>query len=257
MKTGFSEAPAQFMSASQSARVVTESWAARNMFCPSCGHDHLQRFRANRPVADFFCGRCGDEYELKSQSKAFGKRVADGAYEKKIERLQAENAPNLILLQYDRGRKRVENLRIVPNFFFVPQAIERRRPLGPDARRAGWVGSNILLDRIPASGQIGVIHSGNIRDKSVVMREWDRLRFVERRVGDARGWLLEVMNCVERIGLLDFTLADVYAFETELASIFPRNNNVRPKIRQQLQVLRDGGFLEFLGQGHYRLIGPS
>jgi hypothetical protein len=27
---------------------------------------------------------------------------------------------------------------------------------------------------------------------------------------------------------------------------------VRPKIRQQLQVLRDMGFLEFLGGGRYR-----
>jgi len=31
------------------------------------------------------------------------------------------------------------------------------------------------------------------------------------------------------------------------------NHNIRPKIRQQLQILRDLGFLEFLGDGSYRL----
>ena len=31
------------------------------------------------------------------------------------------------------------------------------------------------------------------------------------------------------------------------------NRHVRPKIRQQLQVLRDLGLLDFLGGGSYRL----
>lgn len=253
MKTGFGEAPAPFVSASQSARVVTESWAEQNMFFPSCGRDRLQKFRANRPVADFFCEDCGEEYELKSQSKAFGKRVADGAYDSKIERLLSDNAPSLILLRYDRHRRCVQNLKVVPKHFFRPTTIERRRPLGPEARRAGWIGSNILLDRIPPSGQIIVIEDGAIRRKSDVVDDWKKLKFVERRTGDARGWLLEVMNCVERIGTAEFSLTDVYSFEDELGAAFPFNRNVRPKIRQQLQVLRDSGYLDFLGNGRYRL----
>ena len=32
------------------------------------------------------------------------------------------------------------------------------------------------------------------------------------------------------------------------------NRNIQPKIRQQLQVLRDLGLLEFLGVGEYRLL---
>lgn len=253
MKIGFSEPAAHFVSASQTARVDTEDWAGSNMFCPNCGCATLMRYPANRPVADFYCGQCGDQYELKSQSTTFGRKVADGAYHTKIERLASDTSPNLILLQYSREERRVENLIVVPRYFFVPQAIERRPPLRPTARRAGWVGSNILLDRIPLSGQISVIPSGLVRDRREVIDEWNRLRFVEERRGDARGWLLEVMRCVQKIGRPDFTLADAYEFERELSEIFPRNNNVRPKIRQQLQVLRDGGYLEFLGNGRYRL----
>src|SRR2546426_492843 len=55
-----------------------------------------------------------------------------------------------------------------------------------------------------------------------------------------------------------FSLADLYSFEDRLASMHPTNRNVRPKLRQQLQVLRDHGVLEFLGGGEYRvLLGPQ
>ena len=60
------------------------------------------------------------------------------------------------------------------------------------------------------------------------------------------------MKCVERIGRDTFTLDDVYAFEDRLKAIYPGNNNVRTKIRQQLQVLRDQGYLDFVGRGRYR-----
>jgi len=46
---------------------------------------------------------------------------------------------------------------------------------------------------------------------------------------------------------------DVYAFEKDLAVTHPENKNVKPKIRQQLQFLRDKGYLTFLGEGLYKL----
>ena len=51
-----------------------------------------------------------------------------------------------------------------------------------------------------------------------------------------------------------FVLKDVYDKEHEFATVYPGNNNIRPKIRQQLQVLRDLGYVEFLGNGTYRLL---
>jgi len=51
------------------------------------------------------------------------------------------------------------------------------------------------------------------------------------------------MKCVDEIGKSEFTLEDVYAFENALKLVYPDKNNVRPKIRQQLQVLRDRGYL--------------
>lgn len=62
------------------------------------------------------------------------------------------------------------------------------------------------------------------------------------------------MKAVEAVNLPEFTLADVYAHEAPLSMLYPGNHNVRPKIRQQLQVLRDRGWLKFNGRGTYRRV---
>jgi hypothetical protein len=77
--------------------------------------------------------------------------------------------------------------------------------------------------------------------------------FLRDRGQAARGWLIEMMKCVDQLGRSAFTLDEVYAFEDRLAAIYPGNNNIRPKIRQQLQELRDQGYLSFLGRGRYRV----
>jgi type II restriction enzyme len=61
------------------------------------------------------------------------------------------------------------------------------------------------------------------------------------------------MKCIEAIGRREFSLDDVYAHEDRLHHLYPGNRNVRPKIRQQIQVLRDQGYLDFTGRGRYRL----
>ena len=50
----------------------------------------------------------------------------------------------------------------------------------------------------------------------------------------------------------EFALSDMYRFENMLSLKHPENNNVQAKIRQQLQLLRDKGFIEFLGNGKYK-----
>ena len=54
-----------YKSNSQKMRVITEAWAGDNVFCPYCG-SRVSHFENNRPVADFYCSECLEEYELKS-----------------------------------------------------------------------------------------------------------------------------------------------------------------------------------------------
>jgi type II restriction enzyme len=249
---GFAEEQAVFVSASQNARVLSEGWIAAHMFCPGCGAERLNQFANNSPVADFGCPACGEEFELKAKNGRLGREVVDGAYGAMTARLKQPNNPSLLAMAYDRSRMRVSDLIVVPNHFFTQAIIEPRKPLGPHCRRAGWQGCNILLGDVPEAGRISLIRGGVQTAKASVLSQWRATRFLRDLGQSARGWLLDVMKVVEEIGRAEFTLADVYAQEARLSAIYPGNNNVRPKIRQQLQVLRDQGLLEFVGRGVYR-----
>lgn len=82
-----------YSSNSQKIRVLTEKWALENIFCPSCG-GIISDYENNKPVADFYCGSCSEDYELKSKKDKIGKKIVDGAYSTMIERLQSDTNPN-------------------------------------------------------------------------------------------------------------------------------------------------------------------
>lgn len=49
-----------------------------------------------------------------------------------------------------------------------------------------------------------------------------------------------------------FSQSEIYSYVAVLQEKHPDNHNVEAKIRQQLQFLRNEGFIEFLDRGHYR-----
>jgi len=253
MRLGFEEAQKPYESASQSARVWTETWVRSQAFCPNCGKSNIHKYENNRPVADFYCSACEEDYELKSQKNKFGAKVLDGAFRSMCERVEASNNPNLMLLNYDLKAFGVTNLFVVPKHFFVRDIIEKRKPLADTARRAGWIGCNILLSQVPAAGKIFLVENGQLVPKASVLSKWRKTLFLREEGADGRGWLIEVMKCVEAIGRPEFDLDEVYAFEQHLSTLYTNNRHVKQKIRQQLQFLRDRGYLEFVTRGSYRL----
>jgi len=142
----------------------------------------------------------------------------------------------------------------VPKYFFVPDIIEKRKALSESARRAGWIGSNILFYKIPDSGKIFYVENGTENAKEKVLEKWQKTAFLKKIKGaDLKGWILDIMNCIESLGKKEFSLQDIYDFEKNLAIIHPENKNIKPKIRQQLQFLRDKGYLKFVEPGRYKL----
>ena len=246
-------APA-YKSKSQQIRVSSEPWVAKWVFCPNCGEDNLHSYENNRQVADFYCSVCRHEYELKSKAGSLGRKVNDGAYSTMIERINGTNSPSFFFLNYDRGTRAITDLLVVPGFYFTTPIIERRKPLASTARRAGWVGCNILIDRLPLASRIHYVKAGVERPKNQVRHTWEKLRFLERVTRqEQKTWLLDIMDCIEMLGEREFTLAQIYAYEDYLQARHPQNAHVRDKIRQQLQVLRDQGYLKFLGSGVYQV----
>ena len=243
-----------YTSSSQIARVLTESWVKHNAFCPSCGNEELNQFSNNSPVADFFCKTCKSEYELKSKKNSFATRIVDGAYSTMIERINSENNPHFFFLNYSSKSFEVSNFLVIPKHYFINDIIEKRKPLSSVAKRAGWIGCNILLQSIPNPGKIFIVRNGELINKKTVVETWSKTAFLANQKKENRGWTIEVLKVIDKIRNQEFKLSDVYMFENAFKEKFPNNNFVKDKIRQQLQVLRDKGILQFLGNGSYKKV---
>ena len=74
-----------------------------------------------------------------------------------------DHTPNLYVLHYDMTAWAVRTVILIPHFAFALSAIECRPPLAPTARRAGWVGCNILLNKIPQDARIPIVADGTAR----------------------------------------------------------------------------------------------
>lgn len=243
-----------YSSNAQKIRVITEDWVNNNMFCPYCGNKYVSHFENNRPVADFFCPSCKEEYELKSKGASISNKINDGAYNTMIERITSINNPNFFFMHYNKISLQIENFVMVPKYFFSPDIIEKRKPLAETARRAGWTGCNILLNRVPNEGRIYIVQNEKEISVKKIMEKVHRTEFLRGSKLETRGWMLDVLNCVNIIEDRDFTLEQMYSFEKMLAGKHPDNHHIKDKIRQQLQMLRDNGIIEFIGRGHYRKI---
>lgn len=76
--------------------------------------------------------------------------------------------------------------------------------------------------------------------------------------GNWTGWTEDVANSIRALGLTigdHFSLAQIYQFESLLHKLHPSNNHIQAKIRQQLQVLQDLGYVSFINnKGLYQLV---
>jgi type II restriction enzyme len=239
---------------SQIIRLITEDWVKTNSYCPNCGRESIDKYSNNKPVADFFCQTCKEDYELKSKNGKIGNTIVDGAYSTMIQRISSENNPNFFFLTYNKFNWHVNNFIIIPKHFFTSEIIIKRNPLSVNARRSKWTGCNIDLKKIPSVGRIFLIKDSSILSKEQVLELWKKTLFLRSTALSARGWTLDILSCIDKIQKKIFTLSDVYNFENELKVKYPKNNFIKDKIRQQLQILRDKGVIEFVGRGNYKLV---
>ncbi len=237
----------------QFVRVLTERWFERNMFCPACQSDYLKKTATNTKVIDFFCPMCDEKFQLKSFYHPLGAEVVDSAYKPKIDAIKNGTIPNFAFLHYDNQRWVVKDLVLVPRYFIYPELIKKRKPLKRGAKRAGWVGSTIVMSRLPSRAKIAIVHNGYEISREDIRKMWKDITFVKDLSLSSKGWLSDVMACIEKMDKEVFSLQDIYSYREELARLHPKNRNIEAKIRQQLQLLRDRGVIEFLGKGRYNV----
>ncbi len=242
-----------YKSNSQIARVLTENWVKENSYCPCCGEMPINEFENNKPVADFYCKKCAEEFELKSKSGKLTSLITDGAYSSMIERINSNNNPNFFFLTYSK-QWTVNDFLIIPKHFFTPEIIIKRTPLAETARRAGWIGCNIDISKVSDTGKVYLIKNSKIITQDLVKENFNKTLFLRSKDTETKGWILDVLNCIDLIKKETFTLDEIYSFEEKLKIKHPKNNFIRDKIRQQLQILRDKGIIEFTSRGIYKKI---
>lgn len=242
-----------YKSFSQKVRVMSEFWFLENIFCPCCGNLHVEKIRNNSPVADIFCRNCGEIFELKSKKNSVGSIIVDGAYHTMIDRITSNTNPQLFVMNYSENLS-VTNLIFIPKFFFTPDIIAKRNPLSENARRAGWIGCNILYKKIPEQGKINIISAGKEIDRTEILNRYKKIKNLQTDNLNLRGWMLDVLNCINKIKSTEFSLQEIYKYADSLKEKHSENNNIEAKIRQQLQFLRDKNFIEFIGRGKYRKV---
>ena len=171
--------------------------------------------------------------------------------------IRSGKAPNLFLLQYSLPFAPID-LVLLPRHFLVEPIVIKRNALSSTARRAGWIGCNLDLRLLPRSAFVQYITGGTFESKQLVMQAWaDGSAIAQISSPDRRGWLTVTLSLIDRLGKTEFSLGDLYAYEPLLAKLFPGNRNIRPKLRQQLQELRDLGQIAFLGKGTYSRLGAG
>ena len=114
-----------YKSASQKTRVITETWVENNMFCPRCGTLHIARFENNKPVADFYCPHCENQFELKSKDGTSLEKISDGAYSTMINRITGMNNPDFFFMSYSKVNWTVKDFFLFPNTFLRRKSLKR------------------------------------------------------------------------------------------------------------------------------------
>jgi type II restriction enzyme len=181
------------------------------------------------------------------------KSLVDGAYASLIARINSSSAPTLCLLERNASWQ-VQSLTAIHSSFLTPWVIERRPPLAAHAKRAGWIGCNIRLDRIPPDGELAIIERGILHEKAGIRKRFQRFLPLADLSAEQRGWTTLTLAIIRKLGRQGFTLSELYDREEQFAAIYPKNHHICAKIRQQLQVLRDLGVLKFEGRGSYSFI---
>jgi type II restriction enzyme len=111
------------------------------------------------------------------------------------------------------------------------------------------------LSVIPPDGKIIVVDKAAGRPQGKARAAFRLSKRFATIPVEKRGWPALVLAAVRKIGKAQFTLAEVYAHEEAMHAAYPENSHVRDKIRQQMQVLRDLGYVEFLSnRGEYRML---
>jgi type II restriction enzyme len=123
---------------------VIEMWVENNVPC-KCGGKFINQ-PANQKSIDCICDKCLKNIQIKSSSKPFKVnkneklRILGAEYMTTLKSINKDDDWDLMLVHYNKELNKVEDLKIIESQFISAKNVIPRKPLGPNARRAGWQG---------------------------------------------------------------------------------------------------------------------
>jgi type II restriction enzyme len=105
------------------------------------------------------------------------------------------------------------------------------------------------MSSIPEIGKIFYVQDGVAKSKNEVLGKWNKTEFVKTTHDiESKGWMLDVLLCVEKIKKNEFSLDDVYNFEAYLKAKHPFQWHERLEKRQSKALVGCVGKNRLAGQ---------
>lgn len=143
-------------------------------------------------------------------------------------------------------------MTFISKCFFYDSIVESRDPLKATARRAGWQGCKINLRMIPSFGKIKYIKDNQAIDKKIISYHLKMAKPFKNANLKEKSWKLEILSLIDSLPENIFTLKELEKLIPTIQDKHPNNKHIDAKFRQALQILRDEGYLLFLGNGLYQ-----
>ncbi|MGL6298479.1 MAG: phospholipase D-like domain-containing protein [Methanobacteriaceae archaeon] len=105
-----------------------------------------------------------------------------------------------------------------------------------------------ILKTIPQSESVKIpkFESKSNNDDSIFKED------VSHIIQTLKGWKRSIFEVLNSFDDINFNINTVYEYIPQLQIEYPNNKNIKPKIRQVLQQLRDLGLVKFEGEGIYK-----
>jgi len=153
VRLDFTEA-ARYTSRSQVARVAIEAWVASNVDCWRC-RSALLLVPPNTKLMDAVCRERGHEVQVKAVAGIAGHHLSAAAFAPMAARIEHGILPDYLIVSYDRLRSIVVLAEFLDGTSLAGDRLRARAPLGPQARRAGWIGATLDLSELERRVVVG------------------------------------------------------------------------------------------------------
>ncbi len=141
------------------SRIIGEAceiYVKSNIKCTRCAGNNFEKCKTNEKSKDIICKNCNQKFQIKA--KKFTKKDNDdvknshtfktigGDYNTTISNLH-QNI-DYIIVQYDKNTNHIKNILYIPFENINTTNILQRKPLGPNAKRAGWQGCYFMFSNV-------------------------------------------------------------------------------------------------------------